>query len=378
MKIVTRLAAAFAAVPLIVWTATSAQAAFSITPQANPYPNNGVVYSMAVSGNVVYIGGTFTKIHNPAGGPTATRNHLAAFDATTGALLPWDPDTDGNVRNLTIAPDGTIYAGGSFTQVGGQPETDVVALNPDGSVVSSFNASADNTVRDIVVNGPSIYIAGNFAHVDGVARVGVALLNTSDGSLVKTFNAKVSHGRVRALAYDGTSLFIGGNFTTVNGQPRSSVAAIAPADGSLLPWNPASYCPFRFTCPDIDLTISGTDLIGATGGTAGGWLVDWDIASARTRWIDHSDGDVQVVQADDNGLIYAGGHFGPDFAGFNRHELAVVTQRDGRVQPYTLPVIGEDHPGMWALSVGADSLRIGGATQVSTSLVRRYATFPLA
>ncbi|MBB2968565.1 LamG-like jellyroll fold domain-containing protein [Leifsonia aquatica] len=75
---------------------------------------NGAVYAIAVKANTVYIGGAMTAVG------TSTRQHFAALNATTGALLPWVADTDLTGRAITVSPDGTKVAiGGDFFTVNG-------------------------------------------------------------------------------------------------------------------------------------------------------------------------------------------------------------------------------------------------------------------
>ena len=72
---------------------------------------------LAVSGSTVYAGGEFTSI----GGQT--RNYIAALDAGTGAATDWNPNASGGIFQplvLALAVSGsTVYAGGSFTSIGG-------------------------------------------------------------------------------------------------------------------------------------------------------------------------------------------------------------------------------------------------------------------
>src|SRR5919199_5648914 len=61
------------------------------------WQTNGTVLALAYANGAVYVGGNFTSVR-PPGAPAGTgevpRNHLAAFDAATGELLPFDPDAD--------------------------------------------------------------------------------------------------------------------------------------------------------------------------------------------------------------------------------------------------------------------------------------------
>jgi hypothetical protein len=62
----------------------------------NPNPNS-YVYSLVVSGATLYAGGHLSGM----GGQT--RNHIAALDALTGHLTPWNPDVSGSANALAIA-----------------------------------------------------------------------------------------------------------------------------------------------------------------------------------------------------------------------------------------------------------------------------------
>ena len=75
-----------------------------------PQTNAGSVSDIAVSGNTVYVGGTFTTF----GGQS--RVNLAAFDLSKEALLPWNPSTDlvGSVSALAV------YGSDVFISVAGQ------------------------------------------------------------------------------------------------------------------------------------------------------------------------------------------------------------------------------------------------------------------
>ena len=93
------------------------------------YQANGRVQVITVANGTVYIGGTFTSVR-PAGsgGSSTTRNHVAAFNEATGALLPWNPNVSGNVRAIEIVGS-TAYLGGSFTRVGTASRRNLAAVD---------------------------------------------------------------------------------------------------------------------------------------------------------------------------------------------------------------------------------------------------------
>src|SRR3954447_16992422 len=67
---------------------------FSADPLST-WQTNGTVWALESIGNVVYVGGSFTKVRPPgtAEGDASEvgRVNFAAFDATTGALLACNP-----------------------------------------------------------------------------------------------------------------------------------------------------------------------------------------------------------------------------------------------------------------------------------------------
>ena len=73
------------------------QTAATFTPQVE----DGQVEAVAVVGNTVVIGGTFTTIADQNELNPQTRNFLAAFDATTGTLSnAFVPTVDNEVTSL--------------------------------------------------------------------------------------------------------------------------------------------------------------------------------------------------------------------------------------------------------------------------------------
>jgi hypothetical protein len=66
------------------------------------------------------------------------RGQLAVFDLSSGALLPWDPSIyDPAVPTVkSIAVQGNIvYIGGTFSHVGGQPRGCLAAVDADSAAV---------------------------------------------------------------------------------------------------------------------------------------------------------------------------------------------------------------------------------------------------
>src|SRR5207249_706372 len=106
-------------------------------------PNaNSTVWSLALDGNTLYVGGDFTNI----GG--AARNRIAALDVSTGTATSWNPSSDGSVKTVLVPHYDDdfyfIFAGGDFTNIGGSNRNRLAVLNKSG-VAESWDPNANGT-----------------------------------------------------------------------------------------------------------------------------------------------------------------------------------------------------------------------------------------
>src|SRR5882672_7151587 len=120
-----RAAVLFGAVAVAVLPggiAAASTPSVSATPGANmPYvtSTNSYVRKIAQCGTIMYAVGTFSTV-GAIGKSTLTRHNVFAFNATTGAISTWDPNTNGTVNSITFSADcATAYLGGSFSTVHG-------------------------------------------------------------------------------------------------------------------------------------------------------------------------------------------------------------------------------------------------------------------
>ena len=101
---------------------------------SSSWQTNGTVRALASAQGVLYVGGEFTSVRPPGaplGSGEVSRQRLAAFNASTGALITsFNHTFNGNVRALAASPDGsTMYVGGDFTQVDGVTRNRVAAFS---------------------------------------------------------------------------------------------------------------------------------------------------------------------------------------------------------------------------------------------------------
>jgi uncharacterized delta-60 repeat protein len=144
--------------------------------------------------------------------------------------------TNGNVSTSSIQSDGKIIIGGSFTSCNGITRNRMARLNTNGSLDTSFNigTGANEYIRTTSIqNDGKIIIGGDFTSYNGVARNGIARLNT-DGSLDTTFNPGTgANNEVHTtfIQSDG-KIIIAGSFTSFNSISRNKITRLN-ADGTL-------------------------------------------------------------------------------------------------------------------------------------------------
>jgi hypothetical protein len=287
--------------------ATAGSATFNQPTSFNPSPN-GVVRSLVVSGRTIvftYMGGDFTLI---AGQPRA---RLAAFNGAT--LGSWNPGADNTVVSLRLSGS-TMYVGGYFGTLGGQPRPFGGAVATSGGAATAWNPLPNAPVRAFAPVDTIVWLGGDFTSLGGVARANLAALDLTTG-MATAWNPG-TNGTVYALEPISGLLYAGGAFTTVGGQSRPHVAQL-DVNGNLGAWNPA---------PDGDVrAIAGRSGISSTiflGGTFANVMstprhrlaaVTDDVFPGLSSWNPDADGEVDAIAVDPQWVYVAGKFTG--FAG---------------------------------------------------------------
>jgi outer membrane protein assembly factor BamB len=367
----TAVLSAITALCVVVATGAALAATSNLSVNVDStYQTNGRVEAILTIGNDVYVGGQFTSVR-PPGAPAGTgevpRQHLAAFDRTTGALLTWNPGTDKEVLALTASLDGTaVYVGGSFTKVGSVSRARLAKLDASTGAVLAWAPSTDQQVNTIAVTSTLIYLGGTFDQVNGVARSRLAAVDAA-GALNSAWQPQADN-RVRIIqaAPDGQSLFVGGDFLSIGGDTsQKAMVRLSTVNGAPLAWQ------FHPGYPVHGIVFLGSTLYAAGDGS-GGHIGAFDLSTGARLWTLQTDGGVQAITII-NGVIYGGGHFdnvclgvvnGPT-TGFKcptnqatRHKLLAIDPTTGAVDPWDP---GANSPlGVFALANAGGSLQAGG------------------
>ena len=281
---------------------------------------NGVVWTQAIVGNTVYVGGQFTRAR-PAGAAAGTsevsRNNLMAYNLSTGVMTSFNPNLNGVVRAITASPDGSrIYVGGAFTKVGSVARTRLAAFSTaTGELDSSWKPTANNTVRALGAFGSTVFAGGSFTSANSQGRQRIASFTGSTGSL-GAWKGTVPDGAVNALTVspNGDRVVIGGSFTSYNGAtaPGYGMAATNSSSGAGMTWNIGKLIKnagpngsiLSLTSDSGGVYGTGYDF-GAGAMFEGTFRASW--SSGNIVWIEDCHGDTySVVPVGD--AVYTTGH----------------------------------------------------------------------
>jgi hypothetical protein len=295
---------------LALVTVAMISVAFPAVSQAdvrnNPIPRfptfNGQVRAIAHAGNVVYLGGDFTRIHGRNG--TFVRRGAAAINGRTGSVLAWNPAVAGEVRDIAVAKEG-VYLGGAFKRVKGKPRRNLARVGRAGAApLHAFRVPVSGFVRSVEISGGRIFLGGSFTKVGNAKRNKLASINRKAPYRVNPWRPTVKGDLFEVEAARG-NVYLGGTFSRVNNRPAFKRLAAVRQTG-----RGALVGTFRPTMPRpvIDLWVTKGRVFVAGGGAGGGAAYSLVRGTGLQRWVRHFDGDVQAIQSFDQ-RVYVGGHF---------------------------------------------------------------------
>ncbi len=279
---------------------------------------NGDGHAVLKVGNTVYVGGSFTRATSPSGAQSANRFNLAAFDASTGALISsFVADTDGRVHDL--ATDGSsLYVAGSFSNINGQQRRRLAMLDLNtGAVQPGFRADAGSTVYSMSLAAGKLYVSGAFTNINGTSRARAAAVSATTGAVDPGFQPDVD-GTVLAIAAqpDGSKVYIGGPYGRVNGADDTNISTLDGVTGATVGPELSDVTGY---VDDLKVSPDGTRLIGGHSGIPGigNRTAVYDTSTGSRVWRQVVDGDVQGVHLIGD-TVWSGFHDGARGDGASR------------------------------------------------------------
>ena len=126
---------------------------------------NGLIYCIHndTLTNTTFIGGNFSSV----GG--IPRNYIAAFNSSTGALLPFNPNISslfgGNVNCITSIGNKVLFSG-NFNTVNSQPRNYFASVNFSNSALNTSTLNIGGSINVLYSDNNKIYLGGAFSSIN--------------------------------------------------------------------------------------------------------------------------------------------------------------------------------------------------------------------
>ncbi|MDQ3735763.1 MAG: PKD domain-containing protein [Actinomycetota bacterium] len=204
---------------LLAYDLTTGNLLTSFAPDLNAQV---LAVTASPDGTRVYVGGDFTLANGQV------RNRIAAYDTATGALIfTFRSSVFGPVRALT-ATNTTVYVGGTFTAVGpgGQARKNLAAFDAASGAVLPWTPTTQeginqngtsartSAVQGIVVLPAlnKVVAVGRFGYLNGVRAIGVGALDATTGATLPfatstQFTNDGDYSAFLSVSTDGTNVY---------------------------------------------------------------------------------------------------------------------------------------------------------------------------
>lgn len=314
---------------------------------------NGLVMALLASPNGVYVAGNMTTI----GGQT--RRFLGLTDAVTGAVAAWHPDANAAVRTLALSGDSLLFAG-DFTYVAGNGRAHVAAVQATGSgTLQAWNPGLSHFALTLAVGaGGTVAVGGAFTHHGASARLRLAAIDLVSGDL-QPLAARIN-GNLFDIDLAGQTLYLAGNFTAVNGIARTGFAALDADTGAVLPWDPQASAALGRSLAVVGNAVYLGGFFSAIGGQARQGFAQVDaVTGAPTGFVMNASGASGVLEIRPQGTrLFLGGNF-TSLGGQARTGLAALDTTTNALTGLA-PVLGGTTVSVNAIAPSGDTLYIAG------------------
>jgi hypothetical protein len=242
------------------------------------------VRAIAEDDTYIYIGGDFENFNN-----IANADHIVRWNKSTETFSAMGTGMNQRVWSMVVSPDGTLYAGGSFTTAGGTSANRIASWN--GSSWSALGSGLTNTPVAMAFGTDGRLYVGEGSYTSG--------LRTWNGSSWGTLSGL--NNDVEAIAIDPNNgyIYVSGDATLLSADSGSTGAYY---DGSA--WNSMGEIDGASSANVMRVGIDGTVYAGG-----GSFVKSWN----GTSWTDLGTVDDAIwgMDVDEFGDVWAGGTNNP-------------------------------------------------------------------
>jgi len=291
---------------------------------------------------------------------TARESSVAAFDARTGALTPFNPVFDRPPTTLLATKD-SVYAAGRFDTVGGVKCDGVAVIDPKtGRAREAISGKGPSTgaASVLAVHGTTLLVAGTFDRFAERVRHRAAAVDLATKQLT-AFDPSFN-GDVEAVAVSGDAVFMGGNLSGWGTRPQEHLGALDLRTGQPQPLDvTADRSVSAMLVVGEELIVAGS--FSDVGGHGRRGLAKLDLATRKVKdWSANIErGSVDAVAVAADGTIYVGGTF-ETVGGEKRKAIAAIDPVTARPTPFAPVVSGERFPRVEALALVGKTLFVAG------------------
>lgn len=341
---------------------------------------NSTVYSLAASGDYLFLGGMFTSYR------TSATQRIAKIELSSGnGNLDTTFSTLSGANNTVFAiavSESNLYIGGTFTSYKSQSLFRLAKIDiATGDIDTTFTLLGDgmygSTVNALAIFGNSLYVGGDFNLYRNSKIQRVAKLDLVDGTLDTTFSQKTGFSNtVYSLISDNSSLYVGGGFSSYRGQSAERLAKFDLASKLL---------DTTFTTDTgLDSYVKSMVIQGSSLYIGGAFNSYRGLTASKLAKIDLINGDLDTnfttINGFDNNInsiisdgssLYVGGAF-ITYRSQNAQRLAKVDLINGNLDTvFALNTSGLDNF-VNALAIFEDSLYVGGGFNLPTDYLAKF------
>ncbi len=316
----------------------------------------------------ILLGGDFTTL-SPNGGVPVTRNHIARLNPDGTLDTAFDPSANGIVRSIALQIDGKIMVGGDFfgaNSIGGQARNRIARLDATTGAADSLDPNANNTVYAIAVQADGKILAGGiFTNIGGATRNRMARLDATTG-LADSFDPSANNDVLSIVVQADGKILAGGAFVSIGGTIRNRMARLDAATGLPDAFDPNANDVIQSIALQADGKILAGGFFTNIGGQPRNYMARLDATTGSADSFNpNANGSIPTIAVQADGKILVGGSFNGanSIGGQTRNRIARLSPATGSADSFDPSANAE----VYAIAVEADGKIIAGGafTQVA-------------